>query len=331
MNPLPQSLPNSEFFMETSSTVRDAAIVLRQLPRLQAAQVMSRIGARELNAIFREIDRLNSTSSEEVVSALNRAEIEVNLLEQTKPRRPKFQELEDVNQQQSAGDTDNSCGSSFGFLLGYNPDLVDQVIRDEHPKHIASVLARLPPEVASAQLRRLDSVQRVAVVRRICELENQPAVDCAALASALKRRLNRILAANANAPKSGVSIAARLVQVSEPETHNPILPESDEKTGELLDNHQATRFQFAELASFSEQDMKALLRKVDTGLWAPALSSAPLEVRHNVLSNMAPKAAQILVREIRQLDGATANDSRIAQQKILAACSSNSLPSRFAD
>jgi flagellar motor switch protein FliG len=316
--------------METSSTVRDAAIVLRQLPRPQAAQVMSRIGARELNAIFQEIDRLNSTSTEEVATVLNRAVAEVDRLERGQPKRPKFQELEDASQRQPSGDSDNT-GSPFGFLLGYNPDLVDQVIRDEHPKHIASVLAGLPPEVASAQLRRLDSVQRVAVVKRICELENQPAADCSALASALKKRLNKILVAHANAPKSGVSNAAQLLQYSEPVTQGEIFTGLAADCPELPNELSSPLLQFGDLASFSEADMKVLLRSVDTGLWAPALHSAPLGVRHKVLNNMAPKAARILVDEIKRLRCVTTNESRAAQQKIMAACAANALPLRSAD
>jgi flagellar motor switch protein FliG len=255
---------------------------------------------------------------------------EVDKLERAQPKRPKFQELEDANQRQPSGDSDET-GSPFGFLLGYNPELIDQVIRDEHPKHIASVLAGLPPEAASAQLRRLDSVQRVAVVKRICELENQPAGNCGALASALKKRLNKILVANSNAPKSGFSIAARLLQCSEPETHDEILTGLAAETAELPNELHATLLQFADLASFSEADMKVLLRKVDTGLWAPALHSASLGVRHNVLNNMAPKAARFLVDEIKKLSCVTTNESRAAQQKIMAACPANSLPSRSAD
>ncbi len=316
--------------METSSNVRDAAIVLRELPRPQAVQVISKIGARELNAIFQEIDRLKPTSAEEVAIALDRVVSEVDRIENARPKKPKFIELEDASQYQLQGDHDRTS-SPFGFLLGYNPDLIDQVIRDEHPKHIASVLAGLPPEAASAQLRRLDSVQRVAVVKRICELENRPAGDCSELAAALKNRLNKVLVSNSNAPICGTSIADRLLQCSETKTQNEILAGLAAQDCALPNDLQTSLSQFSDLARFSETDMKVLLRQVDTGLWAPALQSAPLEVRYNVLSNMAPKAARLLADEINSLRRLTAKESQTAQQKIMVSCASNSLPSRSAD
>ncbi|MEZ6095766.1 MAG: hypothetical protein R3C03_16305 [Pirellulaceae bacterium] len=63
--------------------------------------------------------------------------------------------------------------SPFAFLINVAPDVTNELLRDEHPKNIAIVLANLPPQVANEQVKLLEPVLRVSVVKRICQLESE--------------------------------------------------------------------------------------------------------------------------------------------------------------
>ena len=61
---------------------------------------------------------------------------------------------------------------------------------------------------------------------------------------------------------------------------------------------------FAILLDLSDDDIKIVLSRTDTSLWAPALVHSRSEIRSRVFDNLARRPMELLKKEIRQCQNA---------------------------
>ena len=76
-------------------------------------------------------------------------------------------------------------------------------------------------------------------------------------------------------------------------------------------------FDFSDLKSLSNTDIKTLLSGVDTSCWAPALKQSSLNLQKRILNNMADEAGDLLSKEISEISSVDSQIADRAQQQIL--------------
>ncbi|MEM7457178.1 MAG: FliG C-terminal domain-containing protein [Planctomycetota bacterium] len=299
------------------SQLHQAAVILHSLPRTQAARILSRLESRDIRTVFKALDRVDEVSAAEILEAFGKFQDASRILAGSEPENSS--EL-DTLEEFPAGDSDQlseiGLHNRFGFVVEATPSQRLQLLRDEHPRNIATVLAHLPPGISSAIVGQLDTELRISVLRRLCETEVPPDEETTQLVYTLKLRYNKLASQQFN--MSGVEVAANLLSCSDPVTKQRLLEEMRSEDPELARRISGTIFEFDDLILLEDSQIKAVLRKTDTSLWAPALKDAPLETRKKILNNMADKAAQVLSEEIANIGIVDPQIAHRARQQVVA-------------
>lgn len=298
------------------SGLYQAAIILKSLPKAQAAKILSRLEAVDIKTVFNALDKVDKAPVSELRDALGDLESNMSIAfpPLTVDANGVFVDpLSSADASTTSADPDHQ---PFEFLNHVSAAIRRQLLEDEHPKCIALVVAQLHPQIAAEVVHGLDPIQRISVLRRLCEQQEPAKEETAQLGYALKLRLNKIQGQTAYG-RSGVNIAADLLSVADARTQQEVLDYMNQQDPDLAKQLEHSVFVFSDVVNLSNQEIKALLKSADTSLWAPALKQASLETRRKILDNMAGRAAQLLSQEIANIGPVDQHIANRAQQQII--------------
>jgi flagellar motor switch protein FliG len=315
--------------------LQNAAVVLSALPKSQAAKVMSRMTPRELKPVMQVLRDVHGLHPE------RREEILIRFLSELK-QRASSSEAKGSASRSDQTDSHSPTGSvsqtgrsqritnhrvtlaadhdeAFHFLSGIAFEELLRLVVDEHPLHIATVLANLDPEVGQELLRRLDAPLRISTIKRLCQLEGDTKQAGRELAFTLKLKLRGLRGQRAGAT-DGLALASQLLSLVDDHMRDEVLRSISQTDPELKSHLHELIPSFEDLHGLDDQEIRKLLAHADTSLWAPALKVASSELRQRVIACMHDRPASILDMEMAAFDPKSGISPRFAQAKILAAC-----------
>jgi flagellar motor switch protein FliG len=198
-----------------------------------------------------------------------------------------------------------------------DPRAVAQLIGDEHPQVIASLLAQLDGKLSGKILPMLPERQRSDVLMRIATLEELPQ-------SALQE-LDQIVSKRA---AGGVSVASRriggtrtvadIVNALDRESGQTLMSEIESKDSELHQKIKELLFVFDDLSSVDNKGMQAILREVSSDVLSVALRGADPSVADQIYANMSKRAAEILREDMEVRGPVKLTEVEAAQREIVS-------------
>ena len=170
---------------------------------------------------------------------------------------------------------------------------VTELISDEHPQVIASILVHLDRDQASAIIGQLPERVRSDVILRIATLDSiQP--------NAL-RELNDVLAKLLSVgdhvrkkPLGGIRTAAEILNLLGTVNETAVLEAVKAHDPDLAQRIVDEMFVFENLLEVDDRGIQALLREVQSESLIVALRGAPEALREKVFKNMSQRAAEVL-------------------------------------
>ena len=309
--------------MNRSSSLMQAAVVLNSLPKRQAAQLLSRLEPGDMQSLLDAVTRLDDISADQLTVCLRK------LADESARWRLSDQNESDIGIEEAKRQIDSAlaiaptrveqniwANNPFDFLIETIPMLRDHVLGDEHPKNIAIVLSCLPPEIASQAMNGLDRHLRVSVLKRICELDEISEEEIRELSFSLRLRLNKLL--NTRAAKSaGMSTAANLLSCSDADTREALLAYVSQSDPDLAFKLQRSVFGIERLEAFENDQIKTILKHVDTSYWAPALKNGSTGLMTKILENMADQPRELLAHEIDNMGHVNVDAEDEARKNIV--------------
>lgn len=299
-----------------------AAVVLNSLPNQQAALVLSRLEPSDIKTVLDAITRLDDVSASQISTALDRLATEAarwrNGDDEVDIQIEEIRRSVDEALATPKTSLERSVESDkpFGFLVEVIPMIRLHLLEDEHPKNIAIVLSMLPPDIASQTMKGLDPALRGSVLKRICEIEELDAEEIVQLSFALKLRLNKLL--NSRQRKTiGVKLAANMLSCSDEGTQEALIAYMGQSDPDLAVKLQCSVFKIERLESLSAGELRAVLKNVDTSVWAPALKNAPASLKSKIYGSMAARPAEMLAHEIDQTGHVEAAIEDLARQNVI--------------
>lgn len=172
------------------------------------------------------------------------------------------------------------------------PQMAADLIRDEHPQIIATILVHLKRAQAADILALFDERLRNDVMLRIATFGG---VQPAALAE-LTEVLNNLLDGQ-NLKRSkmgGIRTAAEIINLMKSQQEETVMDAVREYDGELAQKIIDEMFLFENLVSVDDRSIQRLLQEVDNESLLIALKGADQALRERFLSNMSLRAAEIL-------------------------------------
>jgi flagellar motor switch protein FliG len=308
----------------TGIGVRKAAILLVQLGRERAAEVLGKLTEAEVESITGEIARLDLISAAETDAVLTefrdmmtaRAHMAQGglsyahqLLEESLGAERAAEIMERLNAA--------AVQMPFQFLHRADPAQVRSFIAEEHPQVIAVVLAHMPADKASLLLSGLPPEQQAKVAHRIAVMDRTAPDIIRSVESVLERRLSSMLQPAEVSRVGGMDPLVNIINRSDRSTERQIVEGLEALDQELADEVRSRMFMFEDIVTLDDRSVQQVLRQVETDVLATALKGVAQSVRDKVTSNLSERAAENLLDEIQVLGPVRLSQVEEAQQGVI--------------
>ena len=303
--------------------IENSAILLMSLGEEEAAEVLKFLGPKDVQRIGHAMSKLKTVTKDRIEAVLGTF-------------------AEQAEQQSSiGGDTDGYVRNVLtkalgddkaGFLLDrilqggdsagieslkwMDAASVAELIKNEHPQIIASILVHLERDQASEILSAFGERLRNDVILRIATLDG---IQPAAL-----RELNDVLAkvlAGADSVKKaalgGVRAAAEILNFMGTAHETVVIEAVKEYDTELAQKILDEMFVFENLLDVDDRGIQSLLREIQSESLIVALKGASEALREKVFKNMSQRAAEMLRDDLEAKGPVRVSEVESEQKEIL--------------
>lgn len=283
--------------------LRRAALLLLMIEEESAAEVFKHFAPNQIQKISKEMTRLNDVSHAEIKAVLE-------LFHQHLADTPSLDKYDDyvrsVLTKALGTDRANSLiedvlehkvgGIGIDALNMMDVPEVAEMIKDEHPQIIATILIHLDRAQAAKVLELFDERLRNDVVLRVATFTG---VQPAALQE-LTEVLGGMLDGQSlkRSKMGGVRTAAEILNLLSAGQEDTALENIRAYNDELAQKIVDEMFLFENLLDLDDRSIQVLLRQVETSSLVIALKGAPDELVEKFLRNMSQRAAQLIREEM---------------------------------
>ena len=286
-----------------------AAILVQALGWDTISPVMDQLSKVERNFIIKLQSKLGSVSPA-LVEGVAR-----EFLEKAQP--PKQIESGEAGEgAETAGDgLEDRRGNNLKAIQSIAPELLIQLIQNEHPQTISLIIAHLKPQVASEVMGLLPDELRPDVAYRIANLDKV----AAGMLEEIDRTFEEILSNKETATTQkagGVPRLAEILNMIDGTAAEEIIEEIEENDPGLAEEIRQNMFIFDDIVLVDDRGLQKVLRSVESQELAIALKAATDEVKEKIFRNMSDRAAGILKEEMDVSGAVRIKEVTDAQQKI---------------
>ncbi len=300
-----------------------SAILLMSLGEEEASEVMKFLSPKEVQKLGQTMAGLKGITREKIDSVLTTFEAESQ--EQTSIGMDTDVYLRSVLNkalgEEKAGlilDRILQGGDTSGIesLKWMDAPSVAELIKNEHPQIIASVLVHLERDQASEILNQLPERLRSDALLRIATLDG---IQPAAL-----RELNDVLAKSLTgkdtlkkAALGGAGPAAEILNFMGTANESAVLESVREYDPDLAQAIIDKMFVFDNIIDIDDRGIQTVLREVQSESLIVALKGASEELREKVFKNMSQRAAETLREELESKGPVRLSEVENEQKEIL--------------
>ncbi len=193
---------------------------------------------------------------------------------------------------------------------------VAEMIRNEHPQIVATIMVHLDADHASEIMNLLPERLRNDVMLRIATLEG---IQPIALRE-LNEVLTQLLAGGDRGKKSalgGAKTAANILNYMAGATEASVLANIREHDPDLAQKIQDQMFTFDNLLELDDRSVQLLLREVQSESLIVALKGTSQELKDKIFKNMSSRAAEALKEDLDAKGAVRLSEVEGEQKEIL--------------
>jgi flagellar motor switch protein FliG len=210
---------------------------------------------------------------------------------------------------------DDAHANNLKAIQSIAPDVLIQMIQNEHPQTIALMIAHLKPRAASEVMALLPDPVRPDVAYRIANLDK--------VASGMLEEIDRIFEevlsnkATATTQKAGgVPRLAEILNLIDGTAAEQIIEEIEDNDPELAEAIRQNMFVFDDIVLVDDRGLQKVLRSIESQELALALKAATDAVKEKIFGNMSQRAVEIIKEEMDVSGAVRIKEVTDAQQKI---------------
>jgi len=207
-------------------------------------------------------------------------------------------------------------GSGIDALNWLDPNTVAELIGDEHPQIIATILVHLDRDQASEIAACFTDRLRNDVLLRIATLDG---IQPAALRE-LDDVLTHLLSGSDNlkrSPMGGIRTAAEILNFMSSNHEEGVIENVRQYDGELAQKIVDQMFVFENLLDLEDRAIQLLLKEVESEALIISLKGAAPALRQKFLSNMSQRAAELLAEDLDARGPVRVSEVETQQRRIL--------------
>lgn len=307
----------------SDSGIRKSAILLMSLGEEEAAEVLKFLGPKEVQKIGAAMAALSNVTHEEIQGTLSefRGETEerttLGMAADGYIRSVLTKALGDdkaaslIDRILQGGDT-----SGIESLKWMDSASVAELIKNEHPQIIATILVHLDFDQASEVLGQFNERLRNDVMLRIATLDG---IQPHALRE-LNDVLTKLLSGGDHIKKTaagGIKAAAEILNYMGGAAEGGVIGSIKEFDAELAQKIQDEMFVFEDVIKIDDRGIQLLLREIQSESLIIALKGATPELREKIFKNMSQRAAEMLRDDLEAKGPVRLSEVEAEQKEIL--------------
>lgn len=284
--------------------LRKAAILMLALDEDGTAGVMKHMSSREIQTLSQEMAATGQVTHEDMKTALHDFYEEAeeysvlgisstdhiqNILTKVLGSDRALSLIEDISETRA---THNGIDA----LNLIDANTVAEMIRDEHPQIIATILVHLERPQAADILQALDEKSRNDIMLRIATFSG---VQPEALQTLTEVLTGMLSGQNLKRSKmGGVKTAAEILNLMASSVEETVIENVRAYNEDLVQKIIDEMFLFESLETMDDHSIKLILKEVDTNSLAIALKGAPQSLTDKFTNNMSQRASQLLLEDM---------------------------------
>jgi flagellar motor switch protein FliG len=310
--------------MSDSSGVTKGAILMLALGEEGAAEVMKFLGPREVQKLGEAMTSMKSIAQEEVVNVLHDFN---QIVDQSSSLGVDSDDYIRSVLTKALGD--DKASSLLNRILGGGGDAsgieslkwmdaesVADLIHNEHPQTIATILVHLERDQACDVLNHFTERLRNDVLLRIATLSG---VQPAALRE-LNEVMTKLLSGSDVMKKQamgGLTVAADILNFMNGDNETSAMEHLKNYDPDMAQQIMDQMFVFENILEIEDRGIQLLLREVQSDSLIIALKGASEEMREKVFKNMSQRAAEMMREDLESKGPVRLSEVEAQQKEIL--------------
>ncbi|MEO6354145.1 MAG: flagellar motor switch protein FliG [Burkholderiaceae bacterium] len=300
-----------------------AAVLMLALGEDEAAEVMRHLGPREVQKLGAAMATMKSIPHEQVEAVL----VSFNT-DATKNSSLGMDSDDYIRSVLTKALGDDKASSLLNRILGgrdasgieslkwMDPQSVSDLIRNEHPQIIATILVHLERDQACEILAHFTERLRNDVILRIATLDG---VQPTALRE-LNDVLTKLLIGNESLkkqPMGGIRTAAEILNFMSGENEASVMDNLKSYDSDMAQKIMDEMFVFDNIMDIDDRGIQLLLREVQSETLIVALKGASQELRDKVFKNMSQRAGDMMREDLDSKGPVRLSEVETQQKQIL--------------
>ncbi|MFT4099678.1 MAG: flagellar motor switch protein FliG [Burkholderiaceae bacterium] len=302
--------------------LQDASILLMLMGAEPASEIFKHLSPKEVQKIGETMAGIKSLPKTRIDEVLDRFKAEAGLQSSLVDDTDGY--VRDVLTKALGDDKANMLidrilqgGDVSGIesLKWMTPDSIVELIRNEHPQIIASILVHLERDLAAAVLGRLDDRLRTDVTLRISTLDG---IQPSALRE-LNDVLSKVLSTGDRMKKAamgGTKTAAEILNFLGSSVETAVLESLRTADADLAQQITDQMFTFDDVMKLDDRSVQIMLREIQTDSLVIALKGADPELRDKIFRNMSNRAAEALREDLESKGPMRVSEVEAEQKEI---------------
>lgn len=308
---------------EKMDGLHKAGILLMALDEDDTAAIFNYLSAREIQEVSQHMVSLNQISHEEMVAMLDSFYEEseqfsmFSLGSNDYLRSVLTKVLGSDRAASLLEDILESSGSASGIdtLNLIEASTVAEMIREEHPQIIATIIVHLDRSQAAEVLEQFDEKLRNDIMLRIATFSG---VQPAALQELTEVLENMLDGQNLKRSKmGGVKTTAEILNLMNSNIEEGVIDTVRHYSDDLAQRILDEMFLFENLLELDDRSIRMLLKEIDAGSLAVALKGCEPELQEKFTGNMSQRAAQLLLEDMEARGPLRVSQVEAEQKAIL--------------
>ncbi len=302
--------------------ITKAAMLLLTLGEDEAARVLKHLGPREVQKVGAAMATLKSVARDRMEAVIE------EFYEHTQKGAPVTADEEYIRGMLTKALGDDRAANLISRILQggdtagieslkwMDSATVAELIKNEHPQIIATILVHLEYDHSGEILKHFGERLRNDVILRIATLDGVQPVALQELNDAL----TKILSGSANIKKTamgGVRTAAEILNFVGTAHETSILDNVREYDPDLAQKIIDEMFVFENLMDVEDRGIQLLLREVQSESLIVALKGASEDLREKIFKNMSQRAAEMLREDLEAKGPVRVSEVEREQKEIL--------------
>jgi flagellar motor switch protein FliG len=307
---------------ENLSGTQKIAVLLLALGESYATQAFQEMEQQEIVQVSKAMAELDSVPQETVQSVLQEFTSNYNYGQTTLFGGPSQMRkiLSKSLDQEVADNVINSLEYDFGpapfkGLEKFSPNLMAQLLSNEHPQTLALVLGHLESGNAAEVIQKLPSGVRAEVLMRLARLESVPLDMLYEVDKVLQDQLKAM--GGEGQKVGGVQSVAEILNAVDRSTEEEVLSDIEEESAQMAEDIRELMFVFEDIKNIDDRAVRELLKEISNDDLTLALKGASEDLQQKFFKNLSERAAGMIQEDLEIMGPVRLSDVENAQRSIV--------------